>query len=47
MKKLLLALVVFPFAALASEGGYRLDRAPIVPTDQLSLQAGAKTFVNG
>jgi ubiquinol-cytochrome c reductase cytochrome c1 subunit len=50
MKKLLLALVVVPalaaFSAHASEGGYRLDRAPIVPTDQLSLQAGAKTFVN-
>ncbi len=53
MKKLLLALIVFPVAllafpleVLAAGGGYRLDRAPIDPTDQLSLQAGAKTFVN-
>ena len=53
MKKLLLALVLLPtallatpFMAWASEAGYRLDRAPIVPTDQLSLQAGARTFVN-
>jgi ubiquinol-cytochrome c reductase cytochrome c1 subunit len=46
MKKLLLALLFVPFAALASEGGYRLDHAPIQPTDLTSLQAGAKTFVN-
>ena len=50
MKKLLVALFFVPaiaaFSAHASEAGYRLDRAPIVPTDQLSLQAGAKTFVN-
>ena len=46
MKTLLLALIVFPAAVLAAGGGYRLDRAPIDPTDQLSLQAGAKTFVN-
>ena len=46
MKKLLLSLLFAPLAVFASEGGYRLDHAPIVPTDQLSLQAGAKTFVN-
>ena len=53
MKKLLLtllfvpaALFTTPFTALASEAGYRLDRAPINPTDLLSLQSGAKTFVN-
>lgn len=46
MKRLLLALLFVPAAALASEGGYRLDRAPIDPKDLVSLQAGARTFVN-
>ncbi|MEO8144371.1 MAG: cytochrome c1 [Betaproteobacteria bacterium] len=46
MKKFLLALLVVPAIAAASEAGYRLDRAPIDPHDQLSLQAGARTFVN-
>jgi ubiquinol-cytochrome c reductase cytochrome c1 subunit len=53
MKKLFLtllfvpaALVTAPVTALASEAGYRLDSAPIDPKDLLSLQAGAKTFVN-
>ena len=46
MKKILLALLALPALALASEAGYRLDRAPIDPRDQLSLQAGARTFVN-
>src|SRR5262245_62390499 len=46
MKKLLLALLLAPLAVLASEGGYRLDRAHLEPTNQLSLQAGARTFVN-
>lgn len=53
MKKLLLALAFLPAAsfmaavpAWASEAGYRLDRAPINPSDLVSLQAGATTFVN-
>jgi ubiquinol-cytochrome c reductase cytochrome c1 subunit len=57
MKKLLLTLMfaplaaafsvaMTPLAAWASEGGYRLDRAPINPTDLVSLQSGARTFVN-
>ena len=46
MRKLLLALLVLPASVLASEAGYRLDRAPIDPRDLLSLQAGARTFVN-
>jgi ubiquinol-cytochrome c reductase cytochrome c1 subunit len=46
MKKFLIALLFAPVAALASEAGYRLDRAPINPTDLVSLQAGAQTFVN-
>src|ERR1700741_3760592 len=57
MKKLLLtflfaplavafSVAMTPLAAWASEGGYRLDRAPIEPTDLTSLQTGARTFVN-
>jgi len=50
MKKLLVALAFLPLAAAfsthAAEAGYRLDRAPIDPKDLLSLQAGARTFVN-
>jgi ubiquinol-cytochrome c reductase cytochrome c1 subunit len=46
MKKLLLALLFVPAIAVASEAGYRLDRAPIDSRDMLSLQAGARTFVN-
>jgi ubiquinol-cytochrome c reductase cytochrome c1 subunit len=46
MKKILLALLFAPLSAWASEAGYRLDRAPINPTDVVSLQAGAQTFVN-
>ena len=45
MKKLLLALVLVPVLACAEEG-YRLDTAPIDPKDMLSLQSGARTFVN-
>jgi len=53
MKKLLVTLVFIPVALLtmpltawASEAGYRLDRAPIDSRDLLSLQAGARIFVN-
>ena len=46
MKKLLAALLFAPLAVLAADAGYRLDRAPIAPTDLVSLQSGAKTFVN-
>lgn len=46
MKRLLVALLSIPAIAVASEGGYRLDHAPIDPKDLLSLQAGARTFVN-
>jgi len=50
MRKFLLTLLFAPLAAAvpvqASEGGYRLDRAPIDPTDLVSLQSGARTFVN-
>jgi ubiquinol-cytochrome c reductase cytochrome c1 subunit len=38
-------LLVSP-AAMASEGGVRLDTAPIKQTDVVSLQSGARTFAN-
>ena len=53
VKRLLVALLAAPLAALAlhggaqaSEAGYRLDPAPIDPNDQVSLQSGVRTFVN-
>ena len=39
------ALIASP-AALASGAAVRLDRAPINPADVISLQSGARTFVN-
>jgi ubiquinol-cytochrome c reductase cytochrome c1 subunit len=46
MKKLLVILWLLPVMGLAAESGYRLDRSPHEPTDLVSLQAGAKVFVN-
>lgn len=52
MRKLILALLLAPFAitvtpvALASEAGYRLERSPHDPRDLVSLQSGARIFVN-
>lgn len=47
MKRILfLLLLVLPLPVLAAEGGYRLDRSPHDPRDLVSLQAGARTFVN-
>ena len=49
MKRFLVALFragLGSSAAQAAEEGYRLDRAPIDPTDLVSLQAGARTFAN-
>ncbi|HSH08103.1 MAG TPA: cytochrome c1 [Burkholderiales bacterium] len=53
MKRLLVALLIAPLSALALSGavraaevGYRLDPAPIDPNDLVSLQSGARTFVN-
>lgn len=45
MKKLLLSLVFLPLIALASEAEITVA-APIDPSDQASLQRGARTFVN-
>lgn len=53
VNRLIVALLAAPLAALAlvtavqaSEGGYRLDPAPIDRNDLASLQRGARTFVN-
>lgn len=51
MRKLLVALcapllMALGSSAAASEGGYRIERAPIDRADLVSLQAGARTFVN-
>jgi ubiquinol-cytochrome c reductase cytochrome c1 subunit len=46
MKRLLALLVLVPAAVLAAETGYRLDKSPHEPTDLVSLQAGAKLYVN-
>ena len=46
MKKILIALLFAPIAAMAAEEGYRLDRSPNDPRDIVSLQAGARTYMN-
>lgn len=53
MKRLLIALLCVPalatlgtLPAMASEAGYRLDHSPHDPNDLVSLQSGARTFVN-
>ena len=47
MRRLLAALAcAAPATLLAAGGGQPLDRAPIEPRDLISLQSGARTFVN-
>lgn len=46
MRTILLLLALVPASVLAAETGYRLDRSPHEPTDLVSLQAGAKLYVN-
>ena len=46
MRNLLAALLFAPATLLAAGGGYPLDPAPIEPRDLVSLQSGARTFVN-
>ena len=45
MNRIFLVVLFFPFAALAAVG-YRLDKSPHDPRDVVSLQAGARTYVN-
>lgn len=46
LKKLLAALALVPALALASEGGFPLDKAPDRSSDLSALQNGARLFVN-
>ncbi len=46
MRTLLLITLFVPLAALGSGGGYPLDRSPHDPRDMVSLQSGARIFVN-
>jgi len=46
MKKLLLLVLLAPLTVLAASGGYRLDRSPHDTRDLVSLQAGARTYLN-
>lgn len=46
LKKMIALAVLLPGLALASEGGYPLDKAPNHTQDLAALQNGAKLFVN-
>jgi ubiquinol-cytochrome c reductase cytochrome c1 subunit len=46
MRKLLFFILLTPILGFAASGGYRLDRSPHDSRDLVSLQAGARTYVN-
>ena len=46
IKKVLLLITLAPLTAFASGTGVHLDKAPVNLNDRLSLQRGAKVFVN-
>ena len=46
MRTFLLAALLVPLVAVAAEGGYPLDPSPHDPRDLVSVQNGARTFVN-
>ena len=46
MKKLLFFMLLAPALAWSAETGYRLDRSPHDVSDLISLQSGAKLYVN-
>ena len=46
MRNILAALLFAPAALFAAEAGHPLDHAPIEPHDIVSLQSGARTYVN-
>lgn len=46
MRKILLALLCLPLAAIAAGGEIQLDRANVDAHDAISIQRGARTFVN-
>jgi ubiquinol-cytochrome c reductase cytochrome c1 subunit len=46
MNRFFLVIAFMPAVAWGAEAGYRLDRSPHEPTDLVSMQAGARLFVN-
>jgi ubiquinol-cytochrome c reductase cytochrome c1 subunit len=46
MKKIFLLALFLPLSVVAAESGYRLDHSPNDPRDIVSLQVGARMFVN-
>jgi ubiquinol-cytochrome c reductase cytochrome c1 subunit len=46
MRTWVFLMLFTPTLGLAASGGYRLDRSPHDPRDLVSLQAGARTYVN-
>jgi ubiquinol-cytochrome c reductase cytochrome c1 subunit len=46
LKTLLAILTLVPVSTWAAETGYRLDKSPHEPTDLVSLQSGARLYVN-
>lgn len=46
MKNLLIAILLAPLGVFAASEGARLDHSPHNPRDLVSLQAGARTYVN-
>jgi ubiquinol-cytochrome c reductase cytochrome c1 subunit len=44
--KQLLVILLFPAGTFAAESGYRLDSSPHEPRDLVSIQSGARTYVN-
>jgi ubiquinol-cytochrome c reductase cytochrome c1 subunit len=46
MRTLVFWMLFAPVTVLAASGGYRLDRSPHDPRDLVSLQAGARTYMN-
>ena len=46
MKRIILLALFFPISVMAAEAGYRLDHSPHDTRDLVSLQSGARTFVN-
>ncbi|HXL74769.1 MAG TPA: cytochrome c1 [Burkholderiales bacterium] len=46
MRNLIVVFLLAPLCGWAAEAGYRLDDSPHDPFDLISLQAGARTYVN-
>jgi ubiquinol-cytochrome c reductase cytochrome c1 subunit len=46
MKTFLLLIALLPATLWGAESGYRLDRSPHEPADLVSLQSGARLYVN-